>query len=1174
MRIVLDLQGCQSPGSRIRGIGRYSMALAQAIARNPNGHEVWIGLNNAFPDTVEAVRGAFDRWIPQERIVVWETVGPVAEADPNNRTRRWLAECLREDFLARLNPDVVHVSTLFEGWADDVTASIGKVGNGGYLTALTLYDLIPLAREQSYLNDTRVKAWYYEKLECLKKADVILAISDFAAKEAVDLLGLPQDHIFNISAANDASFLRLSVSQESLWKTCAHYGIQRPYVMYTGGMDPRKNLDGLVRAYATLPVDVRREHQLVIAGTASPDEMKELRAVIGTLNLLEEEVIFVGYVPDSDLVALYNACKLYVFPSFHEGFGLPALEAMACGAVVIGADATSLPEVIGHPRALFDPASRYSMSECMLRALTDVALREELLQHGKAQVRKFSWESSAERALRAFEVMHSKRHVTVSAALPQPAGRHNPRIAIVPLATAPKDGWSGPALIDMVNELTAAFSVTVLATDDKVRARAAELGVPCQTLPAYEMHVSAFDAVLYEIANAPECARVLGLVSKSRGSFYVHDSDISVPSMLVDPVLLSEIRLADGGYTRVLRCGHPEADGTVGVLPWLRSRATGWVPAFTGHDGNGLGTRQTHAARIVEVLIESVTAGLPSLCRKLMAPVNPRVIGEGDLRKTAAAAALNTVMRPLQKQLLVDISYLVERDTRTGVQRVVYKVLDELLRQAPPGFVVEPVHFDTNGVMYYARKFCWIHLGLSAACPPDDVVEVHANDIFLGLDLAPDFVSRNADMFAWLRNRQVQVHFVVYDLLPLLRPECFDSEVARVFERWAQVVAEVADGALCISGSVADELARWLEASGVRRPRPFRIGYFHLGADLEPGDEISRSEEGSHMTSLESRRTIQFLMVSTVEPRKGHAQTLDAFELLWSQDVDARLVIVGKAGWLVDDLIERITAHAEFGKRLIWIDRADDAKLIELYRTSSALLAASEGEGFGLPLIEAAHYGLPLICRDIPVFREVAGEYASYFDGYDAKPLAEALRNWMSHLAAGAIADSSRLPTLTWAQSAAQLLKALFEERPYVTWTQRGRHWFPAYDRRLSTDVGYLLRGAIHSNGEAGMLVRGAGISVARGDYRIRVLGDLQWDTSGECRFEVRSRASGETIMFEYLRPNTDGAAGVLLDGPLELNYDVRDVEFQVWVSSSVRMEFQGVELHSVDQSVPPARMM
>jgi len=1168
MRIVLDLQGCQSPGSRIRGIGRYSMALAQAIARNPRGHEVWIGLNGAFPETVEAIRGAFDHCVPQERIVVWETVKSVAEADPGNRARRWVAECLREDFLAQLKPDIVHVSTLFEGWVDDVTASIGKAGGGDYLTALTLYDLIPLAREQSYLGDRRVKAWYYQKLECLKKADVLLAISDFTAREAVDLLGLSPDHIFNISAAADACFRRLPISSENLWKTCAHYGIQRPYVMYTGGMDPRKNLDGLIRAYAVLPAEVRREHQLVITGTASPDEMKELLAVISALSLGEDEVVLAGYVPDSDLVALYNACSLYVFPSFHEGFGLPALEAMACGVVVIGANATSLPEVIGHPQAMFDPSSTHSMAECIQRALTDQALREELLRHGKAQVAKFSWESSASCALQAFEAMHVGRREATSANLPSAVSGARHRIAVVPLTVSRQEGWCGPALIDLAGDLAEAFSVVIVALDDQIKTRATELGLPCQSLEDYEARALTFDAALYEISDTPGCARLLGPVSRLRASFYVHGDDISISTDQIDPILLNEIRLADRGYAGALRGSTPVARRRVAILPWIRSRASVFVDASLGQEDAS--ARIELAARISQALKESIASGMPALCRKLMAPAGQLDLSESDLRQTAMAVALNRSGRHARKQLLVDISYLVERDTRTGVQRVVYKVLDELLKRGTPDHVVEPVHFDAQGVMHYARKFCWNHLGLPPAGPSDEVAEVHAGDVFLGLDLAPDFVSRNAGRFTWLRNRRVQVQFVVYDLLPLLRPECFAPEVAEVFERWAKVVAEMADGALCISQSVANEFARWLDASGVSRFRPFRIDYFHLGADLDPG--TGQSSEGQSLSRRSSQRKddLQFLMVSTIEPRKGHAQAIDAFELLWAEGVEARLVIVGKAGWLVESLVERIRAHRELGRRLVWIDRADDEKLIELYRTSSALLVVSEGEGFGLPLIEAAHYGLPVICRDIPVFREVAGEHASYFEGHDAVPLAEVLRRWMSDLAAGSVADSSRMPTLTWAQSTEQLLKVLFAQRPYITWSQGGRHWFPAYDRRLSTDVGQLLRGAIHSSGEAGMLVRGPGVDISRGSYRLRVLGNLGWETCGECRFEVWSQASGETIMFEYLHQDTTGVAGVLLDRPLELNYDVRDVEFRIWVSPSVRMDFTGVELHSGGQDVPP----
>ena len=1154
MRIVLDLQGCQSPGSRVRGIGRYSMALALAMARNPRGHEIWIGLNGAFPETVEPIRGAFKQWIPQDRIVVWETVGPVAEADPRNSSRRWVAECLREDFLAQLRPDIVHVSTLFEGWADDVTASVGRSGTPAHLTALTLYDLIPLARQDSYLGDPRVKAWYYGKLECLKKAEILLAISQFAAEEAVDLLGLPPERIFNISAAADGSFRRLEMSPENLWKTCAHYGIQRPYVMYTGGMDPRKNLRGLIAAYAELPAETRRGHQLVITGTASPDEMKDLRSAIADAGLESREVVLAGYVPDSDLVALYNACRLYVFPSFHEGFGLPALEAMACGAVVIGADATSLPEVIGHPSAMFDPLDKLSISACMLRALADDGLRSELLEHARNQIRKFSWESSAEKALQAFELMHQKREQAARGVVQMPAGQARPRVAVMPLVSRPERDGNAPSLMTMLDELSKPFHITVLVADQQVRQQAVNLGIECLTYSASAAELAAFDAVLCEVSTLAGCEQAVSAASLSRPIFYVHGEPISISPATIDPVLASEIRLAERGYAQLQKEGASDSGSALAVGPWLRSRANGWVEGVQGHES--CETSRMQVGRVIEAVSEGIARGATALCRKLMAALDVDALDERDLRKTAAAVALNKAMPRLRKQLLVDVSYLVERDTRTGVQRVVYKVLNELLRHDSTGYLVEPVYFDPSGLMRYARQFCWKLLGLSRACPPDDVVEPAAGDLFLGLDLAPDFVSRNGDRFTWLRNRGVRIHFVVYDLLPVLRPECFDSEVGKVFEHWARVVADVADGVLCISRSVADEFRNWLDASEAVRHRPLRIGYFHLGADLE-----SASAEGQHTEArrriAEGKKPLQFLMVSTVEPRKGHAQTLDAFELLWSEGSEARLVIVGKAGWMVNQLIERIKKHAEFGQRLIWIDHADDAQLIDLYRSSACLLVPSEGEGFGLPLIEAARYGLPLICRDIPVFREVAGEHAIYFDGYEAASLADALRAWVVRWAAGTLPDAGSMPTLTWHESTQQLLGAMLSGEPYASWSPGGSICLPAFDRRLYSEVGDLLRGAIHSRGKVGQLVRGAGIRVPRGHYRIRVFGQLEGDASG-CWFELWAGSSRELLKAERLQ----SAATLLLETTLELGHDAGDVEFAIRVSRSARVDFRGLDFH------------
>lgn len=184
------------------------------------------------------------------------------------------------------------------------------------------------------------------------------------------------------------------------------------------------------------------------------------------------------------------------------------------------------------------------------------------------------------------------------------------------------------------------------------------------------------------------------------------------------------------------------------------------------------------------------------------------------------------------------------------------------------------------------------------------------------------------------------------------------------------------------------------------------------------------------LKNLRSRPS--FLMAGTLEPRKGHRQALAAVERLWAVGVDANLVMVGKQGWRIDELAQRMEQNPDHGSRLFWLDGISDEMLEQVYRNSGALPAASEGEGSGLPLIEAAQHGLPVIARDIPVFREVPGEHAYYFRGEEAHQLAEAMRGWLS--LGDAAPHSSDIPWLTWQQSSRQLLDVVLSRNWYRSW--------------------------------------------------------------------------------------------------------------------------------------------
>jgi glycosyltransferase involved in cell wall biosynthesis len=293
--------------------------------------------------------------------------------------------------------------------------------------------------------------------------------------------------------------------------------------------------------------------------------------------------------------------------------------------------------------------------------------------------------------------------------------------------------------------------------------------------------------------------------------------------------------------------------------------------------------------------------------------------------------------------------------------------------------------------------------------------------------------TQNQPQLLALRRKGVKIWFTVYDLLPLLRPDCFPFGAQKYYGDFIDTISLVADGIVTISRAVADELAEWLAQRPSRRLAPLKLAHFHLGADIDASAPSRGLPDNAAHTLQAMEGVPTLLMVGTLEPRKGQAQALAACELLWARGVRVNLVIVGKNGWLVDALAERLQSHPERERQLFWFNGVSDEMLLQLYEHSSALLAASEGEGFGLPLIEAAQKSLPIIARGIPVFREVAGEHAFYFDGTAPEDLAAAIEQWLALHAAGTAPASSGMPWLTWQQSAHQLMDAVVYDRHHAS---------------------------------------------------------------------------------------------------------------------------------------------
>jgi glycosyltransferase involved in cell wall biosynthesis len=434
----------------------------------------------------------------------------------------------------------------------------------------------------------------------------------------------------------------------------------------------------------------------------------------------------------------------------------------------------------------------------------------------------------------------------------------------------------------------------------------------------------------------------------------------------------------------------------------------------------------------VEAIEAFAHNGRDAVYRRLVNSAAP-LCTDADLPALAAAIAFNRAPTP-QRQLLVDVSALMQSDLRTGIQRVVRSILRSMIANPPPGVRVEPVYSHGGNQPYiYARSFGMKVVDETDLVLEDAPADIRPGDIFFGLDLFTTGTSQNEARLLDMRMRGVEVYFVIYDVLPMLRPDVFPFGTEQYFGDFLRTVHKVSNGVLCISRAVADELAGWIASEGLTRVTPLKLAHFHLGADIDASaPSFGLPPQADHVMAELARRP-SFLMVGTVEPRKGHAQALAAFELLWESGVDVNLVVVGKEGWMVEKVCERMANHPEKSARLFWLPGISDEMLLKLYAGSAALLAASEGEGFGLPLIEAAQHGIPILARNLPVFREVAGEHASYFEGLAPGDLADAITGWLALHGNGQAPASTGMPWLNWDGSAQQALDALVRQRWYKT---------------------------------------------------------------------------------------------------------------------------------------------
>lgn len=1249
MKILIDLQGCQT-ASRYRGIGRYSLALAKALVRNRGQHHVVLLANGAFSGELFALRSCFESDIPPRDFVVFDAEWPVAEFDTENAVRARLAELERERLIADIAPDVVLLTSLFEGFVDDAVTSVGRIGVKP-LTAVTLYDLIPYLRPDPNW-PSHYKPYYDRKIASLKQADLFLSISAYARREAAVAMPELEPRIVNISSACDPCFFPAEVGQERRSEIYENYGINASFIMSAGNIEPRKNFEQILRAFAALPERVRQSRQIVLVGDGDRGIRDSLRHLASELGFTDGQLIISGHVDDQTLLELYRLCELFVFPSKHEGFGLPPLEAMACGAAVIGSAATSVPEVIGREEALFDPASDDSLSDLMLKALTDPRFLASLKADGLVQATKFSWDKTAIAALHAIEAARETQ--MNSSEVPAGAGSERPRVAMVsPLP--PEQTGIADYVAELLPALCEHYEVTVISDQLEVSAGARVAGLDVKPISWFEANASGFSRIVYQIGNSPFHAHMPDLLARYPGVVVLHDFFLSSMTSWMeisgyqknafrdsllsshgygalaqfeaeglhavkvqwacsfDVVGRSTALILHSQYSRQLisryygeqfatkatvtrhhrmlsngksrdaarrRLGIAENDFVVcafGFMHWtklnhkllqawaasslapdlscrlffvggrsepeyadsidgmiaeidggVRISITGFAPRDVFEDflaatdvavqlrtlsrGETSGTVLDCLAHGVPVVINAngsmaeypddvlvkipdefavselihaleklrtdkefrhhlaacgrayiTEAHSPAATAKSYVEVIEGVVNSRACRKRSRAvtqfweslpslprcerqvisgALIERLAEARRPAIYLDVSATIRNDLRTGIERVARSLLREMLLAPPQGYQVVPVYLVEEGGRWRVRRasrYLATQPGFTLVPREDDLVLPIKGDCLVALDLFVDGVvaAQKQGLYDYWRAAGAKIGFVVFDLLPITRPQFFPPWAPAGHQAWMKSICSVADLLAPISGHVASEVRRWLRGQSFSRVHTPAVVPFQLGADVEaslPSEGLPDAAEHV-LNALVLRPT--FLMVGTVEPRKGHLLALRAFAELWRNGVDANLVIVGSEGWkqlpdqdrrTIPEVVRTIRESPELGDRLFWLEGVSDEYLNRIYNVSDCLIAASEDEGFGLPLIEARRYGLPVLARDIPIFREVGGNAVEYFfDDPAAQGLVQAVAQWLERGCARDSRNAADLPWVTWRESANQLIELIMQ---------------------------------------------------------------------------------------------------------------------------------------------------
>ncbi len=1060
MRIVIDMQGSQADNQQC-GIGRYTFSLAQAIVRNRGTHEVFLALNGLFPETIQVIRAAFDDLLPQENIRVWYAQGPLRACETDNSWRHDVAERVREGFLASLQPDIVYISSMDDGYDNDTVMSIGVFASH-LLTVVALHDSLMNPNHDA----PHTIRFHLRKKEYLKRAQFYHLISPLSAAEGARHLNVCADDMleskFGIAAFAtekefDAEAHQLLKQFEALIEnnnpvtvTVNPVQHKRPRLAYVSPLPPERT--GIADYSAELLPELARYYDIdvIVVQEQISDQWILANCAIRSVDWFRAN----AYVFDRVLYHFGNSyfhqhmCSLLEeIPGIvvlHDFFLSGMIADREVNGLHPGSWSTELYHAHGyaavqqrfHVKDLGDVVWEYPCNLSILQYAQGVIIHAEasrrLARHWYEEKVSKDWDviqllrvpvdNFDRKQSRKMLKLNDEDFVVCSFGM-LGLSKLNQRLLDCWLASdLVKDkncvlvfvgeneaGEYGQHLLDKIHKSGVQKRIRITGWADSSIFRhylaVADVAVQLRTLSRGETSAAVLDCMNYAIPT----------IVNANGSMADLPDDCvwKMPDVFQDIELVDALEQLWTDSSRRKKLGQ-------------RARENILIENNPQHCAY-------QYAESIERFSATAQSDTPALLKKL-ANLDNHKFSSAEYVSLAQSIARSIPAKYTTRTLMLDISATCLNDLKTGIERVARALIVALIESPPPGFRVEPVYLcNEEGQWHYryARQYILELLGCPKDALLDEIAEPIAGDMILGLDFSGEMLveAHRSGLFDQLRDSGVSVFFMVFDLLPILMPEMFPPGSDSSFIKWLKTIS-LFDGVFCISRTVAKDLVTWLASQGQERKRSFSIKWIHLGADIANSAPSLGIPSDAKKVLEKLAAQPSFMMVGTIEPRKGYLQVLEAFTKLWHDGVDINLVIVGKEGWqglpdnqrrVIPEIIQRLRTHPELGKHLFWLEAISDQYLEKIYGVSTCLIAASEGEGFGLPLIEAAQYKIPIIARDIPIFREVAGEHAFYFLGDTPESLATDVIRWMRMHQEDDCPKSETMPWLSWKESAFQL---------------------------------------------------------------------------------------------------------------------------------------------------------